>query len=190
MSTDYHYNNDNRSKNRNKDSWKKCDKDIKALENLNANKSNKNIQFITKSSSKNSSTLSLHIAAYENSIEADDSDAKDNMIDKSSTFNKSLKKPFTSLIDAFEIPRQQDDGKKREVMQFKASQKLRNPNKSGGGGGNQSKASNTAKSVGKVKTDPLKGACKVTQVKSAATSASAKQVKAKREVIQEVQPAG
>uniref|UniRef100_A0AC35F8S5 Aurora kinase n=1 Tax=Panagrolaimus sp. PS1159 TaxID=55785 RepID=A0AC35F8S5_9BILA len=186
-----HKNNDKHSKQRNKDSWKKCDKDLKALENLNADKSNENIQFVAKSLSKNSSnsTLSLHIAACENSTEADNSDAKDNMIDKLSTFNKSLKKLFISLIDAFEIPRQQDDGKKGkpEVMQFKASQKLLNPNKSGGGGGdgNQGKETNTVKSVGQVKIGPSKGACKVTPFKGAAASASAKQVKAKKEVKQE-----
>uniref|UniRef100_A0A914PKK2 J domain-containing protein n=1 Tax=Panagrolaimus davidi TaxID=227884 RepID=A0A914PKK2_9BILA len=92
---------------------------------------------------KNSNTLSLNIVAYENP----DKYALDSLFDKneSSTknslksrvgFGKKLKdiKLFfngasASVQDSFEFPRQSsDDERQAEIMQFKASQRLLNPN--------------------------------------------------------------
>uniref|UniRef100_A0AC34FZ26 Uncharacterized protein n=1 Tax=Panagrolaimus sp. ES5 TaxID=591445 RepID=A0AC34FZ26_9BILA len=96
------------------------------------------------SSSANSSTLSLHIAAYENSAEGNDtvSDGKNEGKEKIIGLHKkwkNAKQLFTDLSSTlqnpFEFPRQKRGGRKsndREVMQFKASQRLQNPNESTG----------------------------------------------------------
>uniref|UniRef100_A0A914QET8 Uncharacterized protein n=1 Tax=Panagrolaimus davidi TaxID=227884 RepID=A0A914QET8_9BILA len=79
----------------------------------------------------NKSTLSLHIAAYENSNEAAASDSFfDSQVEKRVN-TKQIMTDASSFIsqNQFEFPRQQSNQKKPEVSQFKASQRLRNPNK-------------------------------------------------------------
>lgn len=84
----------------------------------------------------NTSTLSLHIAEYENSIEDVSSDTNGNKIFKMIDVKKKselLKQNFTfvELQNSLEIPRQRRRQPTRpEVMQFRASQRLLNPNSS------------------------------------------------------------
>uniref|UniRef100_A0AC34GUI7 Protein tyrosine phosphatase n=1 Tax=Panagrolaimus sp. ES5 TaxID=591445 RepID=A0AC34GUI7_9BILA len=90
----------------------------------------------SRSANLNKSTLSLHIEAYENSIDADTSDSDDGerenlkttLIKKWETSKHGFN-GFSSLIrNPYEFPRQQKDKNiEPEMMQFKASQRLRNP---------------------------------------------------------------
>uniref|UniRef100_A0AC34G2B3 Uncharacterized protein n=1 Tax=Panagrolaimus sp. ES5 TaxID=591445 RepID=A0AC34G2B3_9BILA len=89
----------------------------------------------------NTSTLSLHIAAYENSFEAtnDEFSVKECLKKKNQKFGlikkwKNLKQiisasPSNVVQKPFNFPRQQqkDEKSEPEVMQFKASQSLLNP---------------------------------------------------------------
>uniref|UniRef100_A0A914Y8I2 Uncharacterized protein n=1 Tax=Panagrolaimus superbus TaxID=310955 RepID=A0A914Y8I2_9BILA len=96
------------------------------------------------SNPSNNSTLSLHIAAYENSFEGDadtvSADKNEDLNGKESALIKKWKNAKQIFLDSstlqnpFEFPRQQAEDQnvksdvKPEIMQFKASQKLLNPN--------------------------------------------------------------
>uniref|UniRef100_A0AC34GW68 [Histone H3]-dimethyl-L-lysine(36) demethylase n=1 Tax=Panagrolaimus sp. ES5 TaxID=591445 RepID=A0AC34GW68_9BILA len=87
-------------------------------------------------SNLNSSTLSLHIAAYENTIAFESRSIGDKMEEKANLNKqwKNVKQLFlcssSAIQNAFEFPRQQknDATKTPELMQFKASRRLLNPN--------------------------------------------------------------
>uniref|UniRef100_A0AC35F2E7 Uncharacterized protein n=1 Tax=Panagrolaimus sp. PS1159 TaxID=55785 RepID=A0AC35F2E7_9BILA len=83
------------------------------------------------------SALSLHITAYENFIEASNSDNFETKKNKSRKENKNektwknVKQIFArTFASSFEIPRQKEDQimSEPEIMQFKATQKLLDPN--------------------------------------------------------------
>uniref|UniRef100_A0AC34FDB7 Uncharacterized protein n=1 Tax=Panagrolaimus sp. ES5 TaxID=591445 RepID=A0AC34FDB7_9BILA len=81
-----------------------------------------------KNTNLNSSTLSLRIAAYENSVEAIELVEPKNQ--PKTLQNKLLTSAFDSIKNPFEFPRQQENEEQKtpEVSQFKSSQKLLNPN--------------------------------------------------------------
>uniref|UniRef100_A0A914Q3I0 Uncharacterized protein n=1 Tax=Panagrolaimus davidi TaxID=227884 RepID=A0A914Q3I0_9BILA len=88
-----------------------------------------------KKDSVNRSTLSLHIAAYENSIKISNSDERDesNLTKNTNETSKDIKgiinESTLTIQNPFEFPRQQENQKnKRGIMQFKSSQRLYDPN--------------------------------------------------------------
>uniref|UniRef100_A0AC34G192 Uncharacterized protein n=1 Tax=Panagrolaimus sp. ES5 TaxID=591445 RepID=A0AC34G192_9BILA len=108
---------------------------LNLLENDHEPSNNKNLENY---SSKNSSTLSLHISAYENFVEIADGGNDDEENAKFLKQNKVGGKTWKGLkkavfgatsINSFEIPRQQNDSAPEpETMQFHAAQQLLNPN--------------------------------------------------------------
>uniref|UniRef100_A0AC35GLF0 Uncharacterized protein n=1 Tax=Panagrolaimus sp. PS1159 TaxID=55785 RepID=A0AC35GLF0_9BILA len=98
--------------------------------------------FFSSKDATNNSTLSLHISAYENSVEASSAAALDSFDDKndktsnSQTMIKNWKNAKQLFIESswaiqnpFEFPRQQNDKvSEPEVSQFRASQHLYNLN--------------------------------------------------------------
>uniref|UniRef100_A0AC34F9S9 ATP-dependent RNA helicase n=1 Tax=Panagrolaimus sp. ES5 TaxID=591445 RepID=A0AC34F9S9_9BILA len=121
-------------------SWKKSDKKLSTsvLDHSSIDR-RKELSLNDKNLNLNKSTLSLHIAAYENSVEATsdanfDGNNELKTSENKSGFIKKFKQVFggCNIQNPFEFPRQQegDQSMGPEVMQFSASQKLINPNES------------------------------------------------------------
>uniref|UniRef100_A0A914QST2 Uncharacterized protein n=1 Tax=Panagrolaimus davidi TaxID=227884 RepID=A0A914QST2_9BILA len=131
--------------------WNKSEKLFENLniwnseDGVNQKKWKKNIFKESNILSKSSSTLSLHISAYENeaSTATNESDSDTTLkaakldTKKSGKTWKNVKQLFAQLpltpISIYEFPRQQESVPKTpEVMQFKTSQRLFNFNNDGG----------------------------------------------------------
>uniref|UniRef100_A0AC35EVH9 Uncharacterized protein n=1 Tax=Panagrolaimus sp. PS1159 TaxID=55785 RepID=A0AC35EVH9_9BILA len=96
-------------------------------------------KFTFSKNTTNNSTLSLHISAYENSVDATALDSHDDKNDKTSNKKEMIKnwrnekqlfiESLWTIQNPFEFPRQQSDKvSKPEVSHFRASQHLYNPN--------------------------------------------------------------
>uniref|UniRef100_A0AC34FUF4 Uncharacterized protein n=1 Tax=Panagrolaimus sp. ES5 TaxID=591445 RepID=A0AC34FUF4_9BILA len=124
---------------KNSHSWNKSNK-LSSLSFLNFNEESEEKHQIKKSkSTNNNSTLSLHIAAYENSVEdpgdsnggktEDSKNEKSILIKKLEASKQGFCRSLSFIQNPFEFTRQQEDRRNHpEVMQFKASQQLLNPN--------------------------------------------------------------
>uniref|UniRef100_A0AC34G283 Uncharacterized protein n=1 Tax=Panagrolaimus sp. ES5 TaxID=591445 RepID=A0AC34G283_9BILA len=118
---------------KNRNLWKKCDSKKSPSDFLSIHHEKPKEEKDSKSA--NNSTLSLHIAAYENSIEVspkefnEKENAKTSLIKTKQIFTDSA----PTIKHPFEFSRQQENqnNSKPEMMQFKASQRLLNPNESG-----------------------------------------------------------
>uniref|UniRef100_A0AC34G605 Uncharacterized protein n=1 Tax=Panagrolaimus sp. ES5 TaxID=591445 RepID=A0AC34G605_9BILA len=124
-------------------SWKKSNKYL-ASNYLKIDRDSGEKIDLKKDSNVNNSTLSLHISAYENSVEAKKklygNEKDDNKGEKSDSLKQWVhaKQIFIgspSIVqNPFEFPRQQEnEDNLPELMQFKASQRLLNPNRSSSG---------------------------------------------------------
>uniref|UniRef100_A0A914QY80 Uncharacterized protein n=1 Tax=Panagrolaimus davidi TaxID=227884 RepID=A0A914QY80_9BILA len=111
--------------------WKKSTKDF-TLNFVNNDYKKEDELKKERINNKNNSTLSLHISAYENSNEA-----KSDLFDEGEKcLNRGTKQrliiPRYFSKNPFEFPRQQEsdmnDPKMPEISQFRASQRLLNPN--------------------------------------------------------------
>uniref|UniRef100_A0AC34FGS5 USP domain-containing protein n=1 Tax=Panagrolaimus sp. ES5 TaxID=591445 RepID=A0AC34FGS5_9BILA len=135
---------DNLQVNKGSNLWNKKSSKHLSTNFLNLNHDSEEKNEIKKASNLNNSTLSLHITAYENSfLEASSNNNND---DEREDFKNSERKGFIKkwqitkhvfassssfFQNPFEFPRQQESDKEAttpEIAQFKASQKLLNPN--------------------------------------------------------------
>uniref|UniRef100_A0AC34GYJ1 Uncharacterized protein n=1 Tax=Panagrolaimus sp. ES5 TaxID=591445 RepID=A0AC34GYJ1_9BILA len=126
---DFTVSNDLKAKNESK-SWNKSNKDSSSFLKVKCDSEEKN-EF-KKEKCFNSSTLSLHIADYENLNGADtDGSEKLNLIKKCEAAKQGFYGLASNIQNSFEFPRQRENEgiKTPEISQFKASQKLLNPNK-------------------------------------------------------------
>uniref|UniRef100_A0AC34FR89 Uncharacterized protein n=1 Tax=Panagrolaimus sp. ES5 TaxID=591445 RepID=A0AC34FR89_9BILA len=132
-----------KSESNGKELLEKSDKSLEDFEYLNHNNYGKeNQQKYLKKDHSSVNNLSTHLSAYENSVEGSNNSKNEKVLAQLSTKNKMSQfdkswKDFKNVFmgrknvyDSFEFPRQQEGNErtKPEVMQFKASQKLVNPN--------------------------------------------------------------
>uniref|UniRef100_A0AC34F2G6 Uncharacterized protein n=1 Tax=Panagrolaimus sp. ES5 TaxID=591445 RepID=A0AC34F2G6_9BILA len=147
-------------------SWNKSSIDLSSnlLNNYHRDKKHKK-RSSSISSINSSSTLSLHIAAYENLREVasnSDADKNENLKKKNLKLGlnmkcKNPKRTLTGLPSSFpnpfEFPRQQENQSNHpEVMQFKASQRLLNPNQMNANNEAMQNGVSTAETVNQVPT--------------------------------------
>uniref|UniRef100_A0AC35F8T5 Uncharacterized protein n=1 Tax=Panagrolaimus sp. PS1159 TaxID=55785 RepID=A0AC35F8T5_9BILA len=102
---------------------------------INDKTENEEFKKLWKTNKINSSTLSLHIASYENSVEKDSFNGSKNkdLHKRKSDSIKNETQIYTAgtfvIRNSFEFPRQENEGAKvPEVSNFRASQRLLNPN--------------------------------------------------------------
>uniref|UniRef100_A0AC34G026 Uncharacterized protein n=1 Tax=Panagrolaimus sp. ES5 TaxID=591445 RepID=A0AC34G026_9BILA len=112
---------------KNQNDWNKFENEKMPLKCLSIHDEKEKSKEGKLSSANNNSTLSLHIEAYENSTESSNEAEKAGLINHCKNF-----KPIFSGFaqNPFEFTQKENEMIKPEVMQFKASQSLLNPNSS------------------------------------------------------------